>query len=389
MIAVTGDLSIEDFSLDGEYGSEGTTIEKLGPNHFRMTLGTAPDNSEWTNKPQFIIKKNAKGNSLYLEIVAPLENGGHFPMTEYNYSWSYDNENWYPIKLETDNREKNAFIFPVFEQDQVYFGHQVPMSYQKMVNLIEGWSDNNYVQIHRLGKSINNREIYRVEISDPEIDNLDKKWGHYFINIHPGEHNSQWRMVGMIEWLLEAEAREYLKNSKYHFVLMMSVDGPANGWYRVNQEGIDMNRSYFPTGSDSEKQAHEAYLCQRDLEEIMKSDNPITALWNMHTWQGIVEPIIFPGPEFGKDDRKWNEFRDILSQNDTDGYIKKLQNGYERNPDNPFGLSTGWNGGPKRQFDITTVLCEGGSTLDTKKKNLISGRTLIKSIVEFYIDLDI
>mgnify|MGYP006284410307 FL=1 len=378
-------LSVNDFKLDGEYGSNGSKIEKMGKNHFKMILGTAPKHPTWTNKPQFIIKQNARGNFLRLDIEAPVEKGGDFPMTEYSYSWSYDNEHWNPIHLETDNTKFNTLYFPTFTEDRVYFGHQVPMSYKKMKLLIDKWENNKFIKKHILGKSLHDRELYRLEITDFENDgDRDKDWVHYFINIHPGEHNSQWRMVGMINWLLGKDAEEFRKNNICHFVLMASVDGPANGWYRVNQQGVDMNRSYFVEGSNKDNQAHEAYLCQSDLEEIMVSEKPVTTLWNMHTWQGAVEPIISPGPEFDSTLPDWTHFKELMIKNDPEGFIKELQNSKIRSEDNPFGMKEGWNGGPKRQFGITTVLCEGASNLYTKSENIKSGENIIKSIRDFY-----
>jgi len=86
-------------------------------------------------------------------------------------------------------------------------------------------------------------------------------------------------MIGKMNWLLSEEGKSLRERSICHFVLMMSPDAPHNGWYRVNAQGVDMNRSYSPGGSDSINQAHEAYIFQSDLEEIMASESPVTTLW--------------------------------------------------------------------------------------------------------------
>ena len=50
------DLSVEDFTFEGPLGSEGTTIERVEKNHFKVTLGSAPGHPDWNNKLQFTIK---------------------------------------------------------------------------------------------------------------------------------------------------------------------------------------------------------------------------------------------------------------------------------------------------------------------------------------------
>lgn len=374
-------LTVNDFALDQEYGSQGSVLEEVGENHFRMVLGVAPNQPTWTNRPQFVIKQNAKGNRLRLDVEASVAGGGQYPMTEYTYSWSYDNEHWHPIPLETNDKERNTFLFPEFEEDTVYFGHQVPLSYEKMEEMIREWSQNDLVTVHNIGVSLGGRNIYRIVITDPDSPYpVSKRWGQYVINVHPGEHNAQWRMVGMIDWLLnDPAAKSFLQRSICHFVLMLSPDGPANGWYRVNGQGVDMNRSYFAEGANQQDQAHEAYLCQRDLEQIMASEAPVAAVWNMHTWQGIMEPILYPGPEFSSALGDWTELRELMKKNDPKKLVKELKCSKK-----PLGLKEGWNGGPQRQFGITGVLCEGGGGLVTKEENMESGRVIIRSLAEFY-----
>ena len=41
----------------------------------------------------------------------------------------------------------------------------------------------------------------------------------------------------------EHAAADIRQRQIVHVVLMMSPDAPAHGWYRVNQQGVDMNRN--------------------------------------------------------------------------------------------------------------------------------------------------
>ena len=374
------ELSVDDFTFEGPLGSQGTTIEKVGTNHFKVTLGHAPGHPEWNNKLQCQIKQHAKGNALRLDVV--FLGGPSMSLNEYAHSWSYDAKNWTPIQWKHGRKRsmtEDTFVFPVFTRDRVYVGHQVPMSYEDVEAMVEEWRESPFVTVHVLGKSLGGRPLYRIEITDPKspVPRCDR-WVHHFSNQHPGEHNSQWRMAGMIEWLLSARGTECRTRMICHFILMMSPDAPSHGWYRVNAQGVDMNRSYFAKGADKAKQAHEAYICQRDLEGLMASEEPVTTVWSMHTWGGVVDPIITPGPEFGTLVGTWTDFADTVKRNDTRKLVKPVKMWPNK------GHTVYWSDGPNKQFGITAVLCEGAGAIYTKKDNTDSGRVLMKSIAQFY-----
>ncbi len=113
-----------------------------------------------------------------------------------------------------------------------------------------------------LGKSLEGRNLYRLTITDPSPNPPARRWVHHFANQHPLECCSQWRMAGMIDWLLSDEAAAHRQRTICHFTLMMSPDAASHGWYRTNREGFDMNRTYRAEGADQTKQAHEAYVFQ-------------------------------------------------------------------------------------------------------------------------------
>jgi hypothetical protein len=373
------ELSVNDFKLDGPLGSQGTTIDRVGKNHFKVTPGHAPEHPDWSNMIQFEITGNAKGNTLRLDVEFP-SNEPHYFFNDYSNSWSYNGEDWHPIHwkdYQVTKKGSDVMVFPIFTEDKVYFGHQVPFTYQTLEQLISKWKKSPYVQIVNLGKSLGGKNIYRIVLTDSEVKN--KEWSHYIINQHPGEHYSHWRMIGMLEWLLSNAGKSYLKKSINHFVFFMSPDAPSNGWYRVNAQGVDMNRSYRVDGSNKTEQAHEGFICQADLEKLMASENPITDLWAMHTWQGAVEPIMLVGPEINNVVGPWEDLRNNILKNDVNLLIEPLKTKILEGSD-----LTQWHNGSHKQFGITAVLCEGAGNIYTKQENIESGEVLMKSISEFY-----
>jgi hypothetical protein len=373
------ELSVGDFRFDGPLGSEGASIERLEKNRFRVILGHPPNQPKWCNKLNFQITGNAKGNDLILFVEGPPE----YSMNEYFSSWSYDLEQWNPVQWKLGyrlSRTRDVLVFPVFQQDQVWVGHQVPLSYEQAEGFISRIRSSRYVSVHTLGRSIGGRNLCRIAITDPSSTVPPKKrWVHYFTNPHPGEHNAQWRIIGMIEWLLSDRGSDLRKRSICHFVIMMSPDAPHHGWYRVNAQGVDMNRSYFPRGADREKQAHEAYVFQHDLESIMKSESPVTTLWGNHTAQGPVIPMLYPGAEIGKTIGPWTEWRDILQSIAPADLIAPMV----LQPAPQYG-GVSWEYGPHAQFGVTGVLCESGGSLFTKEENQRSGSLLIESLARYY-----
>ena len=378
--ANAGELSVNDFKFDGPTGSQGAKIEKVARNHFKISLGHAPEHTDWCNMLYFQIVRNAKGNQLRIDVE--FQGGDAYRFNHNSATWSYDRVNWQAISWCDPNepaKRGDSLIFPEFTEDVVHFGAQVPMSYEELCKLIDGWSKHPHVTVHVLGKSLQGRKLYRLEITDPDSPHpRSSRWTHWFGNQHPGEHNSQWRLAGMIDWLLSDAGADCRQRSVCHFVPMTSPDGPSNGWYRVNAQGVDMNRSYFVQGADGKEQAHEAYVVQKDLESLMASNCPVTDAWCMHTWSGPVEPILLPGPEIGTAVGPWEDLKEILIKHDPKQLVEPLK--AKTKP----GNGNHWNCGPHIQFGITTVLCEGAGEWTSKQQSLDAGVVLMRSIAEYY-----
>ena len=266
-----------DFDFSPEYGgSQGTHVEEIGPNRFRLHLGSQASNPQWGNNPQFRLH-NAKGKSLVMVSCWPEDGSGKaiksfYGFHQYAQSWSYDRKRWQVVHWER-NEDSGCWTleFPEFTEDLVHVSVQCGgFVYEDALRYIESISEDSRVSVIKIGESVEGRDLLRVLISDPNSDiPPSRRWTHYVANQHGGEQNARWRMVGMIDWLLSKEVAPGLQNNRFHFVLLSNPDGPANGWRRTCAAGIDMNRSYCPHGSNSNEQTKEAYLWQKDLEDLM------------------------------------------------------------------------------------------------------------------------
>ncbi len=216
--AAAAELSAGDFKLDGPLGSHHSVITKVKTNHFKLTLGDQPGIPHQAAFVYFVITGNAKGSTLRLDVDPGT--GRNASWREYFHSWSYDGKTWHPIQW-----KGRSFLFPEFQEDIVYFGNQVPMSYENLVELVSKVEKNPFVTVKIVGKSFEKRNLYRLEVTDPKSDVPRKdRWVHYFANQHGGEGNAQWRIAGMLDWALIEEAQEFRRRSICHFVIMMSPD---------------------------------------------------------------------------------------------------------------------------------------------------------------------
>ena len=373
------ELSAADFRFDGPLGSPGTTIEKVGANHFRVTLGRAPKNPQWSNMLQFTIERHAKGNALRLDAGGDGLSSNELGLRQFG-SWSYDMQNWRPIQAAKVDGAP-ALLFPEFTEDRVYFGGEVPMTYEQHEAMIHRWARHPHASSTVIGHSPEGRKIYRLTVTDPDSPYpVEKRWVHHVVNQHCYEYNAQWRIAGMIDWLLGDSGAECRKRHIAHFVVMINVDGPSHGFGRVNTEGFDMNRSYVHTGSDRQKQATEVYLVQKDMESI-HAKTPLTTTWSMHTWNGErADLMVRWGKGIGGAEPLggFAQFVKILSQNDAQSQFNPVQNlTTEPTP-------THWCSGTHLQFGVTAFCCEGCGGMFTKEQNLHVGAVLMKTLDDCY-----
>lgn len=376
-------LRESDFVLDGPYGSYGSRVEKVGENHFRYVRGGHPEIPSRLSLPQFTIPANFKGNHLVLDIESM---GIPHPGHNYYLAYSFNGENWTPILQTLAEENVSRINIPATDSDSLYFGFQIPLASETAERLMQGWASDpktaRFVTIHEIGRSMQGRPLYRMEVTDPESPHRrEDRWVHYVSQAHPHEGKARWRVKGMIDWLLSEEGRDARRRHIWHFVLTMNPDGVDNGFTRMNMEGIDMNRGYRLPESKWDEQAHEVFLYQRDIEGLMASETPLTTFWDMHVWPQRVEPLMHFGPEFGEGEGKlgdWTKLREMMEAADEQDLMKPLA-------ERPFeGDPTMWDRGVHRQFGVTSAIVEGGGFLDTQEENMEAGRILIQCIDTFY-----
>ncbi len=365
----------------GPLGSEGIRIEELGHGHFLATLAAARGFPAVPNALQFRVCGAADRT---LEIKVRFEHPEpRGKLDEYFHSATPDFETFLPLHwVEPVNGRANCLSIPSTGWDEFHVGMQFTFPAEALAARMERWSRHPHVRVDVLGTSIQNRPIHRITITDPDSPApRSSRWHHYLVNQHPGEGNARWRIAGMIDWLLSDDhaAADLRRRAIITAVPLLCPDGPANGWRRVNADGIDMNRCFRPEGPSEHEQTREAWLFQQELETLHHGPKPVDTLWCMHTWPGIVEPVMDGlGPEFGHQLGDFEALAASFVAHASPSRVKQLSN--REIP----GMPVSWNGGPRRRYGITTALIEGGGEPPLLDEHLATGAELMRVIASFW-----
>lgn len=352
-------------------GSEGLVFTQAAPNRFRAVLAPSRGLPLVPNMLQFRCQGCA-GVELEIESLFPVDHPrGMFD--EYPHAATPDFERFLPLQWELPrNGKRNVLRVPATGWDDFRVGMQAAYPLQVVERHLQNWAAHPHATRETPGTSVQGRPIHALRVHDPAHT---PRWRHWVVNQHPGEGNARWRIKGMIDFLLSGDllAAKLRERSEFLFIPLLCPDGPANGWRRVNADGVDMNRCHRAEGPDAARQIREAHLFQ----SLLEAERPDT-LWCMHTWPGLTEPILDgAGPEFGGRAGTEADLARCFAEQGGQ-MLKPLQIRKE-----PGGEST-WNGGPPRRFGITTFLIEGGGEPAEPTPHTQAGETLAKILADFW-----
>lgn len=358
-------------AIDNILGSEGLALEQIGPCTFRAVLAPSRGLPFVPNMLQFRCQGCAE-TDIEIDTFFPVENPrGNFD--EYPHCATPDFERFLSLEWKLPmNGARNLLRIPATGWDDFRVGMQAVYPNEIVNQHLDLWSQHPQATRETLGRSIEDRPIHSLRVHDPETP---PRWRHWVVNQHPGEGNARWRIKGMIEFVLSEHplADELRRNAEILFIPLLCPDGPANGWRRVNADGVDMNRCFRMEGPDARNQTHEAFL----LQSLMESEKPHT-LWNMHTWPNLTEPVLDnAGPEFGNETGSVDDLIDLFARIGGP-HLKRLRKRKEP------GAPTTWNGGAGQRLGITSFLIEGGGEPAQPAPHLEAGTALAKILAEFW-----
>ena len=119
-----------------------------------------------------------------------------------------------------------------------------------------------------IGKSVENRPILLVEISDFKVSDENKQLAVFIAAEHGGERSATGTILALIDWLLSNAGKEILQQQRILFVPVVNVDPYDTDGNLVNRNDVNLFADYHYDGkmpSQPESQA---------IWKILEENNP-------------------------------------------------------------------------------------------------------------------
>lgn len=148
-----------------------------------------------------------------------------------------------------------------------------------------------------IGTTDESRPIYMYTITDGNVSNNNKQRVWIHCAVHPSENTAYFMGEGLINWLLDGspEAEGVLDSLIINIVLMANPDGVAEGNYRTNANGTNLEVQWSAPYTST---VPEVQAMRTKIEEFMGTpetpgSNPIKLLLNLHATHGLGYPFHF------------------------------------------------------------------------------------------------
>lgn len=195
--------------------------------------------------------------------------------------YSYDNINFFRFDS-TECNSSNGTVTKFFYYDTVYISHFIPYTLSRLNAKIVDWSKkSDKVISYSIGKSLDNRDITILEITNNKKQDSSKKrvWIHG--RSHPSESPSSYHLEFLIDKLLDSSkvSDELLDNTIFYVVPMINPDGVFGGYSRSTSSGVNMEINW---DKDSTQTIPEVNVLKKKILEIVTSGH-FDLFLNMHS----------------------------------------------------------------------------------------------------------
>ncbi|MDO5565191.1 MAG: M14-type cytosolic carboxypeptidase, partial [Planctomycetia bacterium] len=162
--------------------------------------------------------------------------------------YSYDQVHWTLMEDVTWDAASGEFSFSITpKQETVWIAYTplyVPSHLEKLLGDVAA---SPRVRTEVLGKTVHNRDIYELTITDFAVDDTQKR--HYWIvaRLHAWEALTSWVAEGLVRFLCDTESEQaatICRQAVVHVVVMPDPDGCIRGMVRYNLNGFDTNRNW-------------------------------------------------------------------------------------------------------------------------------------------------
>jgi hypothetical protein len=161
--------------------------------------------------------------------------------------FSYDGEQWERFAdCSFDSESRSLRIRHIFSRDPVWIAYIPPYTFSRLESLLAEVRTNPAVKISSLGKSVEGRPLYVVDVDEQGLDKTGRPVVWFVARQHAFEAGGSWALEGMLRFLMsvEPEAQAIRRQLRFRLCPMLNPDGVVHGGTRFNARGVDLNRHW-------------------------------------------------------------------------------------------------------------------------------------------------
>ena len=258
------------FSADFD-GAKLDKCEQLSPSHY--LLHSNPENRPINPSPWYSFKVVSKNKQ---DVVISIVFDGSRP--RYLPKISHDGEWWQNIDFEVQDK-KLTFSLPL-SPGSLWVSAQEVIDNQDYAEWTEQLARSDSIQKIAIGKSAQGREMTAL-ISRA---NGSKEWMLLLGRQHPPEVTGALAMLPFVDTVLSdsALAKSFRKRFNLLIIPNMNPDGVANGHWRHNTQGIDLNRDWINFSQVETQNA------KKQIDRIVEADGKFVFAVDFHSTQEDV-----------------------------------------------------------------------------------------------------
>lgn len=158
---------------------------------------------------------------------------------------SYDQTHWEPaaeVEYRAEPPRLRVRLTP--RAEPVWLARLPPYTNRHLEKLLSEVRDNTALQIERIGKSVEGRDLLLLTFDTGEQASRPKKTIWVMFRQHAWEAGTSWVAEGAIRYLASQQARLLLRGAAVKIFPMSDPDGVARGGVRFNKHGYDLNRNW-------------------------------------------------------------------------------------------------------------------------------------------------
>lgn len=215
---------------------------------------------------------------------------------------SYDRKTWAPLPKSAVSWDDKGSVLTIRftpKRNPVWIAHVPPYTTQDLSRLLHELAKNPGVKIAQIGKSVRERPLYEVTVTNSAAPEKNKKVIWLIARQHAWESGTSWVVDGALKSLAGPNApnARLLETVSFKFLPMCDPDGVANGGVRFNVNGYDVNRNWDAVDA---KLMPEIAAMRKTILGWVDGGHRIDLLLNLHNdnTDYLQGPLTAAGPAY-------------------------------------------------------------------------------------------